>query len=127
MGSLHRVGHSGAGEAAQADARRHSCSALPSGPADLQILNVSIYKAIGADGVYYGVRLGKQVPWVTGFPFNMSLSHPQYVGSVLTVWGCFCLTLNLAGKQQQQTTGCSELAWYWSMLYITSLLTEEFS
>lgn len=51
-----------------------------------QTLNAAIYKAIGKVGVYYGTRLGKTVPWVTGFPFNV-VSHPQYVGTVLCIWG----------------------------------------
>ena len=52
----------------------------------VQALNVGIYRAIGNPGVYYGFKLGHHVPWHTGFPFNV-VSHPQYVGSVLTVWG----------------------------------------
>mmetsp|Transcript_28836 Transcript_28836/g.42862 ORF Transcript_28836/g.42862 Transcript_28836/m.42862 type:complete len:314 (-) Transcript_28836:677-1618(-) len=51
-----------------------------------QILNVSVYKAIGEHGVYYGCRLGKVVPWCDGFPFNF-LPHPQYLGSSLSIWG----------------------------------------
>lgn len=49
-----------------------------------QSLNVGIYKAIGVDGVYYGFKLGKKIPWVNGFPFNVvSLVqrriHPNHV------------------------------------------------
>ena len=53
-----------------------------------QILNAGIYKAVGKDGVYYGIKLGKKIPWCTGFPFNV-VAHPQYVGSVLTAWAVF--------------------------------------
>ena len=55
-----------------------------------QALNVGIYRAIGNPGVYYGFKLGHHVPWHTGFPFNV-VSHPQYVGSVLSVWGFIAL------------------------------------
>jgi len=51
-----------------------------------QGLNVAIYRAIGKAGVYYGYRLGEQVPWVTGFPFSV-LPHPQYFGACVTVIG----------------------------------------
>ena len=85
----------------------------------MQVLNLSIYRAIGQDGVYYGIRLGKQIPWCDSFPFNI-VSHPQYVGSIMTVWGAFCLTL-----EQQNQSGSFRLAWFWSMLYITTLVTEE--
>jgi hypothetical protein len=51
-----------------------------------QTLNIYIYRAIGNDGVYYGFKLGREVPWCTGFPFNIGLRHPQYVGVVLTLW-----------------------------------------
>ena len=42
-----------------------------------QTLNVAIYRAIGNDGVYYGFKLGRTVPWCSGFPFNIGLRHPQ--------------------------------------------------
>ena len=71
--------------------------------------------------VYYGGRLGKRIPWCTGFPFSI-VSHPQYVGSVLTVWGCFCLTLG-----QQQQGGACRLAWYWTMLYVVTLVQEGYT
>jgi methylene-fatty-acyl-phospholipid synthase len=51
-----------------------------------QILNVAIYQAIGKVGVYYGTRLGRHVPWVDGFPFNL-INHPQYCGVVLSAFG----------------------------------------
>eukprot|EP00456_Euglypha_rotunda_P023597 TRINITY_DN19544_c0_g1_i8.p1 TRINITY_DN19544_c0_g1~~TRINITY_DN19544_c0_g1_i8.p1 ORF type:complete len:154 (-),score=3.32 TRINITY_DN19544_c0_g1_i8:82-543(-) len=51
-----------------------------------QLLNISIYQAIGKAGVYYGTRLGVKVPWCTGFPFNF-IAHPQYVGAVVSWWG----------------------------------------
>lgn len=45
-----------------------------------------VYRALGHDGTYYGTRLGKRIPWVEGFPFDV-VSHPQYVGAVLTILG----------------------------------------
>jgi methylene-fatty-acyl-phospholipid synthase len=51
-----------------------------------QGLNLAIYRAIGKRGVYYGYRLGEEVPWVTGFPFSV-MSHPQYSGVCLSVLG----------------------------------------
>jgi methylene-fatty-acyl-phospholipid synthase len=56
----------------------------------VQWLNVSIFKAIGHAGVYYGFKLGHTIPWYSGFPFNF-VSHPQYVGSVLSVVGAAVL------------------------------------
>jgi hypothetical protein len=52
-----------------------------------QGLNSAIYRAIGKAGVYYGYRLGIEVPWVTGFPFNVGFPHPQYLGTCVTVIG----------------------------------------
>ena len=47
-----------------------------------QYLNVSVYTALGTNGVYYGVRFGIDVPWCYDFPFNVSwLKHPQYIGT----------------------------------------------
>jgi hypothetical protein len=36
-----------------------------------QVLNAGVLKALGVNGTYYGTRLGKNVPWVSGFPFNV--------------------------------------------------------
>jgi len=56
-----------------------------------QALNIAIYQAIGSDGVYYGCKLGRPVPWASGFPFNLGLRHPQYVGAMLSWAGLFAL------------------------------------
>jgi hypothetical protein len=58
-----------------------------------QLLNISVYKAIGFNGVYYGILFGEKykVPWVTSFPYNMPIKHPQYIGAYLCylgVWLC---------------------------------------
>uniref|UniRef100_A0A7S1RWR3 phosphatidyl-N-methylethanolamine N-methyltransferase n=1 Tax=Alexandrium catenella TaxID=2925 RepID=A0A7S1RWR3_ALECA len=57
-----------------------------------QALNVGVYRSIGADGVYYGVKLGRPVPWASGFPFNVGLRHPQYVGAMCS-WAGLCALL----------------------------------
>ena len=56
-----------------------------------QILNISTYLAIGKNGVYYGNKFGKKIPWYTGFPFNVFTVHPQYCGATATVFGVIVL------------------------------------
>ncbi len=53
-----------------------------------QILNLGVFYRLGAVGVFFGDRLGRVVPWCRDFPFSW-VSHPQYVGTVLTIWGVF--------------------------------------
>lgn len=53
-----------------------------------QVLNASVFHRLGRTGVFYGDRMGHDVPWVEGFPFSL-LKHPQYVGAVLSIWGLF--------------------------------------
>lgn len=55
-----------------------------------QALNLSVFRALGKVGVFYGNRLGHYVPWRQTFPFTW-FDHPQYVGTVLTIWGFFVL------------------------------------
>lgn len=65
--------------------RAATCQRLTDAPHTLsarvraQVLNISIYKAIGNDGVYYGFKLGRPVPWSSAFPFNAGFRHPQCV------------------------------------------------
>lgn len=56
-----------------------------------QWLNLAVFARLGTVGVFYGTRFGHAVQWCTGFPFSL-LSHPQYVGTVLSIWGLFLLT-----------------------------------
>lgn len=56
-----------------------------------QALNFGVYKSLGTVGTYYGNRFGDPPAWVTGFPYNIGISDPQYWGSILTV----IATLNL--------------------------------
>lgn len=55
-----------------------------------QTLNVSVFRVLGKVGVFYGNRLGQYVPWRRTFPFTW-FDHPQYLGTVLTIWGFFVL------------------------------------
>eukprot|EP00808_Paulinella_micropora_P001253 g50305.t1 len=61
-----------------------------------QLFNLATYKALGRAGVYYGTRLGHNIPWVKGFPFSV-LSHPQYKGSALSIWGVAVILAPAAG------------------------------
>ncbi|MBI3795978.1 MAG: hypothetical protein HY268_03290 [Deltaproteobacteria bacterium] len=53
-----------------------------------QILNLSVFHRLGAVGVFYGNKFGYQIPWYREFPFSL-LHHPQYVGTMLSIWGFF--------------------------------------
>lgn len=53
-----------------------------------QVLNVSVFYRLGRIGVSFGDGLGYRLPWCRSFPFSL-LSHPQYVGDVMTIWGIF--------------------------------------
>jgi methylene-fatty-acyl-phospholipid synthase len=53
-----------------------------------QMLNLSVFYRLGQVGVFYGNRLGYDVPWCRAFPFSL-LKHPQYIGTVLSIWGFF--------------------------------------
>jgi phosphatidyl-N-methylethanolamine N-methyltransferase len=88
-----------------------------------QVLNVKTFDAIGAVGVYYGTKLGHRVDWNNGFPFNV-VSHPQYVGSVLTVWG-----LLLGAKSIYPTIpliSTMVVGSYWTAMYVITGLIEQY-
>jgi phosphatidyl-N-methylethanolamine N-methyltransferase len=55
-----------------------------------QALNVGVFLRLGTTGVFYGSRFGCDVAWCRGFPFSI-VSHPQYVGTVLSIWGLFLI------------------------------------
>jgi methylene-fatty-acyl-phospholipid synthase len=55
-----------------------------------QTLSVAVFQKLGREGVFYGNRFGHPLPWRTDFPFSV-LAHPQYVGTVLTIWGIFLI------------------------------------
>ncbi|PKA57621.1 hypothetical protein AXF42_Ash018596 [Apostasia shenzhenica] len=54
-----------------------------------QYLNFKVYQLLGEAGTYYGVRFGKNIPWVMEFPFGY-IKDPQYVGSILSLVACSC-------------------------------------
>ena len=56
-----------------------------------QLLVWAVFYRLGKIGVFYGDWLGHDVPWCSGFPFSV-LAHPQYVGTVLTIWAFFLAT-----------------------------------
>jgi hypothetical protein len=55
-----------------------------------QVLVVSTFYRLGRTGVFFGEQLGYAVPRCRTFPFSL-LAHPQYVGTLLTIWGGFML------------------------------------
>jgi methylene-fatty-acyl-phospholipid synthase len=59
-----------------------------------QFLNFSVFQKIGNTGVLYGKQFGYTVPWVTSFPYSF-IKHPQYVGTLISIWGCF-LVMNFS-------------------------------
>jgi len=55
-----------------------------------QVLIWSVFYRLGWIGAFFGDRLGYDVRWSREFPFSL-LAHPQYVGSVMTIWGFFAI------------------------------------
>lgn len=55
-----------------------------------QMLNISVFRRLGAVGVFYGCRFGYDVPRCRTFPYSW-FSHPQYAGAVLSIWGGFAI------------------------------------
>ena len=78
-----------------------------------QMLNGAIYRAIGKDGVYYGFKLGRPVPWCHDFPFNVGFRHPQYVGGLLSQLG----VLVLLTTTETMEAGLLPLVGWWTVLY----------
>ena len=62
-----------------------------------QHLNYRVFKLLGEDGVFYGVRFGKNIPWVTAWPYNV-MKDPQFVGGLLSLAGvCFVVPKEIVG------------------------------
>jgi phosphatidyl-N-methylethanolamine N-methyltransferase len=55
-----------------------------------QILNFAVFYRLGKVGVFYGNKLGYDIPWCRAFPFSC-LNHPQYVGAVCSILGFFLI------------------------------------
>jgi phosphatidyl-N-methylethanolamine N-methyltransferase len=53
-----------------------------------QILSAAVFYQLGRAGVFYGTKFGHDLPWCRAFPFSL-FDHPQYVGTVLSIWGFF--------------------------------------
>lgn len=85
-----------------------------------QVLNLAIYRAIGADGVYYGFKLGAPVPWSTAFPFSAGFRHPQYVGGFASQLGVFALF----ASEATIAAGLVPLAGWWGALYVINSVIE---
>ena len=87
-----------------------------------QGLNTAIYRTIGKAGVYYGYRLGVDVPWVVGFPFNVGIPHPQYIGACLTCFGvnAWCAT------EAHLTNGWLNLTMIQVLYYVYMGLVEDY-
>jgi len=57
-----------------------------------QHLNIAVYNALGVNGVYYGNRFGKDIPWVKSYPYNVWQDmHPQYLGCLTSLLGVYLL------------------------------------
>jgi hypothetical protein len=55
-----------------------------------QILSCGVFYRLGKVGVFYGNKLGYNLPWSRSFPFSW-FKHPQYVGTVCSIWGFFLI------------------------------------
>ncbi|KNC86952.1 hypothetical protein SARC_00903 [Sphaeroforma arctica JP610] len=86
-----------------------------------QVLNFSTYKTLKQDGVYYGAKLGKNIPWVHGFPFN-TFNHPQYLGCVCSIWGATLLVLCTVHFYRWMHV--LSIGTWWTMLYLFSSIVE---
>jgi methylene-fatty-acyl-phospholipid synthase len=53
-----------------------------------QTLNFLAAWRLGRIGMFYGVRFGHRVARCDKFPYSV-LAHPQYFGTVTTIWGVF--------------------------------------
>ncbi len=53
-------------------------------------LNMSVYKAIGSDAVYYKCEVTKECTITNDFPYSV-MSHPLFVGCSLIILSVFCL------------------------------------
>ena len=57
------------------------------------VVHRQVYAKIGADGIYYGFKLGRGVPWCRDFPFSC-MRHPQYYASMM-IFVALLLTVSL--------------------------------
>jgi hypothetical protein len=82
-----------------------------------QSLNLLVWHRIGLEGVCYGNKFHRTVPWCFQFPFTI-MSDTQYWGAVLTIWGVFLFA-----------SEADPVSWFWipcveTMLYMISMKIE---
>ncbi len=88
-----------------------------------QTLNLSAYKQLRKDGVYYGRELGivnHELPEITGFPYNI-MSHPLFIGCILTILGLAFL-FGFNKKKPRKDVWFVMLTWI--SFYMFSILVE---
>ena len=104
------------------------------------VFKVAIFTTIGKKGVYYGAKFGHSIPWVHGFPFNVTgaqppspqrslddqirltparAAHPQYLGSSL------CIISAGVALHDAKFPGNDLLPLWWVVLYLLTGLAEE--
>ena len=60
-----------------------------------QLLNFAVYYKLGNRGVYYGRELGyKNLPIIKSFPYNVISFHPQYIGSIMSIWSFMSMVVH---------------------------------
>lgn len=64
--------------------------------------------------------MGRRIPWVTGWPFDAALAHPQYAGSAMSVWAGALL------MGSARPAGTVVLVVYWTLLYVVTALMEQY-
>ena len=61
-----------------------------------------------------------RTPQASGFPFNLGIRHPQYVGSVATVWALVLLLWAPAARPALAQVGAA-----WTALYVVTGIIED--
>ena len=77
-----------------------------------QMLNCGVFYRLGKVGVFYGNKLGYDIPWSRAFPFSW-FKHPQYVGTVWSIWGFFLImrfphTIGICSPRSKRCITCWE-------------------
>ncbi|XP_065197490.1 uncharacterized protein LOC135829017 [Sycon ciliatum] len=88
-----------------------------------QALNAGAIRALGVNGIYYGFRFGKIIPWCTKWPYGgrLRLPHPQYVGAILSIIGVTLLT----ATHEHVRAGMRTIMFAWCGFYLVNGFTEE--
>jgi len=90
-----------------------------------QTLNGAAYRRLGLDGIYYGARFNKSIPWCSKWPYGgpLAVPHPQYVGSVISMLGAIVLT---SSPEHYASGHAATVGAWWSTCYLLSGLTEAY-